>query len=104
MAEPLNVEMNQANHRFEVNLGDETAFAEYTLLHDALVLPHTVVPPAFEGMGVGSLLAKTALVYARDRGLKVKPICPFMAGYIKRHPEWQDLVHEDFRERLGLAS
>ena len=103
MAEPLNVVMNQATHRFEVTLGDETAFAEYTLLHDALVLPHTVVPPAFEGMGVGSALAKTALSYARDHGLKVKPICPFMAGYIMKHPEWRDLVHKDFRERLGLA-
>ena len=67
----------------------------------ALVLPHTVVPPAFEGKGVASALATAALGYAREHGLKVKPICPFMAGYIKKHPEWQDLVHPDFRARLG---
>jgi predicted GNAT family acetyltransferase len=103
MAESLNVVMNDNNHRFEVTLGGETAFAEYTLLHDSIVLPHTVAPDAFAGKGVGSALAQAALGYARAHGLKVKPICPFMAGYIKKHPEWQDLVHADFRERLGLA-
>ena len=102
MADTLDVVMNDKTHRFEVTLGDETAFAEYTLLTQALVLPHTVVPDAFAGKGVGSLLAKTALAYARDHGLKVKPICPFMAGYIKKHPEWHDIVDEDFRGRLGL--
>lgn len=104
MAELLNVVMNEAAHRFEVTLDGETAFAEYNLLRDAIVLPHTVVPAAFEGRGVGSALAKAALGYARDHGLKVKPICPFMAGYIKKHPEWHELVHKDFRERLGLST
>jgi len=96
------VTMNDRTHRFEVTLGGETAFAEYSLLHDALVLPHTVVPDAFAGKGVGSALAKAALAYAREHGLKVKPICPFIAGYINKHPEQQDLVQPDFRERLGL--
>jgi predicted GNAT family acetyltransferase len=97
------VVMNDQTHRFEAKLGDEVAFAEYRLLHDALVLPHTVVPEAFAGRGVASALATTALTYARDHGLKVKPICEFMAGYIKKHPEWHDLVHPEFREKLGLA-
>jgi hypothetical protein len=102
MAEAMDVVMNEATHRFEVTLGGETAFAEYSLLRGALILPHTVVPVALEGRGVGSALARTALGYARQHGLKVKPICPFMAGYIKKHAEWQDLVHPDFRARLGL--
>ena len=104
MSEALDVVMNEQTHRFEVTLGGETAFAEYVLHNGAMVLPHTVVPPAFEGMGVGSALAKAALGYAREHGLMVKPSCPFMAGYIMKHPEWQDLVHKDFRERLGLAA
>ena len=102
MAEPLDVVMNDKTQRFEVTLGGETAFTEYVLHNGAMVLPHTVVPPAFEGKGVGSALAKAALRYARDHGLKVKPSCPFIAGYIKRNPEWQDLVDEIYRERLGL--
>ncbi|HEV7384981.1 MAG TPA: GNAT family N-acetyltransferase [Phenylobacterium sp.] len=104
MAETLDVVMNDAAHRFEVTLGAETAFAEYVLHNGAMVLPHTVVPDAFAGKGVGSMLAQAALGYAREHGLTVKPSCAFMAGYIKKHPEWQDLVHKDFRERLGLPA
>jgi predicted GNAT family acetyltransferase len=104
MAETPPIVMNEQTHRFEAKLGDEVAFAEYHLTHDALVLPHTVVPDAFAGRGVASALAVAALTYARDHGLKVKPICPFMAGYIKKHPEWQDLVHPEFREQLGLPA
>ena len=103
MSEPPDVVMNEKTHRFEVTLGDETAFAEYNLLHDAIVLPHTVVPDAFAGKGAASALAKAALGYAREHGLKVKPICSFMAGYITRRPEYHDLVHADFREKLGLT-
>ena len=95
--------MNEQTHRFELTLEGETAFAEYELAPDAIVLPHTVVPPAFEGRGVGSALAGAALGYAREHGLKVKPVCPFIAGYIQKHAEWRDLVHPEFRERLGLA-
>ena len=103
MSEPLDVVMNDKTHRFEVTLGDETAFAEYNLLRDAIVLPHTVVPDAFAGKGVASALAKAALGYAREHGLKVKPICTFMAGYITKHPEYHDLVHPDFRAKLGIT-
>jgi predicted GNAT family acetyltransferase len=104
MTEPSDVVMNDKTHRFEVTLDGETAFTEYVLHNGAMVLPHTEVPPAFEGKGVASALAKAALGYARGHGLKVKPICPFIAGYIQKHPEWQDLVHEDFRARLGLPA
>jgi hypothetical protein len=104
MAEPSSVVMNEQTQRFEVTLDGEVAFAEYHLHPDYITLPHTVVPAAFEGKGVGSTLAKAALGYAREHGLKVKPACPFIAGYIQKHPEWQDLVHPTFRERLGLPA
>jgi predicted GNAT family acetyltransferase len=104
MPDTPDVVMNEQTQRFEARLGDEVAFAEYHLTHDALVLPHTVVPDAFAGRGVASALAVTALTYARGHGLKVKPICPFMAGYIKKHPEWHDLVHPDFRAELGIPA
>ena len=83
MADTPPIVMNEQTHRFEAHLDGETAFAEYVLHNGAIVLPHTVVPPAFEGRGVGSALAKAALGYAREHGLKVKPLCPFIAGYIQ---------------------
>ncbi|HLZ74669.1 GNAT family N-acetyltransferase [Phenylobacterium sp.] len=102
MADTPTVVMNEATSRFEAYLDGETAFTEYVLHNGAMVLPHTVVPPAFEGRGVGSALAKAALGYAREHGLSVKPSCPFIAGYIQKHPEWADIVDPKFRERLGL--
>jgi predicted GNAT family acetyltransferase len=104
MAQTSDVVMNDETHRFELTLAGETAFTEYVLHNGAMVLPHTVVPDSFAGKGVGSILAQAALGYARGHGLKVKPSCPFIAAYIQKHPEWQDLVHEDFRERLGLPA
>lgn len=94
---------NTEAHRFEVNLGGDVAFAEYNLVDHGIILPHTVVPEAFEGRGVASALAKTALGYAREHGLKVIPTCPFMSGYIKKHPEWHDIVHDSFKAKLGIA-
>jgi hypothetical protein len=57
----------------------------------------------FKGMGAGKALADAALGYARAHHLQVVPTCSFMAAYITRHPEWHDIVHPKFRERLGIA-
>lgn len=102
MIDPSDVVMNEAKEQFEVVLDGQTAFAKYHLEPGAIVFPHTVVPEAFEGRGVGSALAKAGLGYARAHGLKVKPTCTFFAGYITKHPEWHDLVAPEFRERLGI--
>jgi predicted GNAT family acetyltransferase len=102
MADLPPVVMNEETGRFELTVDGETAFAEYKLHPDTLVLPHTVTPPALEGRGIGSALAKAALGYARLNHLKVKPLCPFMAGYIQKHREWADVVHPEFLEKLGL--
>jgi predicted GNAT family acetyltransferase len=102
--EALEVVDNQKDHRFEVHLGSDVAFAEYQLVQGGIILPHTLVPEVFEGKGVGSRLARHAMAYARDRGLKIIPLCPFMAGYMKKHPETHDLVHPTYRERIGLPA
>ena len=102
MAELPPIVMNAETERFELTLEGHTAFAEYHLEPGVLVLPHTVTPPDLGGRGVGSALAEAALGYARANHLKVKPFCPFIAGYIMKHPEWQDLVHDDLRQKLGL--
>ena len=102
MPETVAVVNNEAAHRFEARLGDAVAFTEYRLHDDVMILPHTVVPEEFEGRGVGSQLAKASLGYAREQGLQVVPTCPFIAGYITKHPEWHDLVEAGYRQRLGI--
>lgn len=103
MADTIQVVKNDETRQFEVTLDGQTAFAEFRMVDHGMILPHTVVPEAFEGKGVGSALAKAALGYARDHGLKVIPLCPFIAGYIKKHPEWNDVVHETYRAQLGIG-
>ena len=87
--------------RFEIALGGgEVAFADYRIEGDSIVFPHTVTPRAFEGQGLASRLAKAALAYAREQGLKVRPHCAFFAAYIRKRPELDAMVHPDERAAL----
>lgn len=80
-------------HRFEITSDGELAgFAEYRLSDGVVELPHTVVDDAFEGQGIGSTLVRHALDSARERGLRVVPSCPFVKGWIDKHPDYADLV------------
>lgn len=83
---------NRAEQQFTLEERGETAVAAYQREGDVIVFTHTVVPPAIEGHGVGSKLVRGALDAARDQGLRVVPQCPFVAAYIKRHPEYEDLL------------
>src|SRR5690349_10098748 len=102
-ANDLPIRDNPQEQRFEIDLGDGTlTIAEYRLRPGLILFTHTEVPPAHEGQGIGSALIRFALNWARERGLKVVPICPFFAAYIKRHAEEQDLVAPSYREKLRL--
>ena len=89
--------------RFEARIDGELAgFATYQREGGVLTILHTEVDDAYSGMGVGADLAQWALDGARGQNLAVVPVCPFIAGYIKKHPEYTDLVPEDQRARFGL--
>ena len=83
---------NAAEKRYELDLGDGMALAEYVLGHGLIELTHTEVPPKYEGRGIGKELVQGVLEDIRRKKLKVVPQCPFVATYIRRHPEWTDLV------------
>jgi predicted GNAT family acetyltransferase len=94
---------NAEKHRFEIDLGDgSVAFAEYYLRPGRIIFTHTEVPPAHEGHGIGTALIRYGLKSARERALKVVPICPFFTAYIKKHAEEQDLLDISWRRALGL--
>jgi predicted GNAT family acetyltransferase len=83
---------NPGAHRFELRRGGAlAAHADYTLRGGVLTLVHTEVGKAFEGQGLGSRIARFALDDIRRRGLKVVPVCEFFAGWMGKHPEYDDL-------------
>ena len=88
--------------RFEATVEGHLEIAEYRLPHGSILFSHTEVPEPLEGRGIGKALVLAGLAAARERGLTVIPVCTFFAGYIKRHPEVQDLLHPDYRRVLGL--
>ena len=80
------------NGRFEIEHNGSVASLEYSLAGNVLELIHTEVPESMRGTGVASELAQSALELARQRHWKVDVICPFVAGYLTRHPEYSDLL------------
>jgi hypothetical protein len=79
--------------RFELEEEGETAYLEFELDKAGwITLWHTEVPPALRGRGLAGVLAKTALEYARDNNLKVDVICPSVASFLAKNPEFQRLV------------
>ncbi|MET0295155.1 MAG: GNAT family N-acetyltransferase [Phenylobacterium sp.] len=102
MADEFTVRNNAEAGRFEVVVGDDVAFTEYRRLANGILFPHTEVPPAFEGKGVAGKIVRTALDWARSEGQKVMPTCTFVAGWIQKHPDYHDLVHDQYRSTLGL--
>jgi predicted GNAT family acetyltransferase len=80
-------------NRFELEEMGETAYLEFDLDSAGwITLLHTEVPEALRGRGIAGELAKTGLEYARDNQLKVDVVCPLVANYISKHPEFEPLV------------
>lgn len=78
--------------RFEIFESGQIAYMQYIQKDGVIDLTHTSVPIQLEGQGVGSALADSALNYAREEGLRVKPTCPFITAYVDRHLEFKSLL------------
>jgi len=88
----LRITDNPELHRLEAHLGERlAAFVVYRQEPGRMVLTHTETLPGYEGRGIASRLAGAALDEARARGLRVTPVCPFIAAYMRKHPEYADL-------------
>jgi predicted GNAT family acetyltransferase len=92
--------------RFEIRTGDQLAgFTEYRRSGRLIAFLHTEVASEFEGHGVASRLISTALDTAHSQQLSVLPFCPFVRGYIAKHPDaYLELVPADLREDFALPA
>jgi predicted GNAT family acetyltransferase len=95
---------NPEEHRFELTVDGRLAgHVEYRLLSDTIVFTHTEVDPAFNGRGLGSVLARAVLDSARERELAVVAQCPFIRRWIEKHPDYADLVSDSASEEASGA-
>ncbi|SDS89658.1 hypothetical protein SAMN05216371_0841 [Streptomyces sp. TLI_053] len=95
---------NPEKSRYEITADGELAgFAEY-FRHgdDEIAFIHTEIDPRFGGQGLGGILARAVLDDARARELAVLPYCPFIRGWLTKHPDYLDLVPAAQHERFGL--
>lgn len=85
---------NDRKSRFEIFVDDQLAgFAHYHLSNGVATFDHTEVAERFGGRGLASTLIAAALDRVRAQGqLRVRPVCPFVVSFLKRHPEYADLV------------
>lgn len=89
---PTVVVHNEAASRFEADVDGQAAVCAYRLQGREALFTHTEVPPAAQGRGVAAALVKAALDWADHEGLRVRPLCSYVAVYMRRHPETQHLL------------
>jgi predicted GNAT family acetyltransferase len=92
MPEPVVVQHNPGQNRYEAMVDGRLSVCEYEQAGENLVFTHTLVPSELRGRGIAEQLVRTALAEARRTGHKVVPACSYVAKFIERHREYQDLL------------
>jgi predicted GNAT family acetyltransferase len=83
------------DNRYEIRDGDRLlGIAAYSHRGSTLVFTHTEVDSDSGHSGLGSTLVRAALDDVRRQGITIVPQCPFVRGWIERHPDYADLVAE----------
>ena len=89
----VKVEHREKGKRFTARTASGLAYVSYERPDDRTIdLQHTVVPEADRGRGVGSALIRGAVGYARERGMRVIPTCPFVKAWFDRNAEERDVL------------
>jgi predicted GNAT family acetyltransferase len=78
--------------RFEIEVDGQVAVCAYRRVDGTLLLTHTEVPHAAQGQGHAAVLVQATLDWARAEGLRVRPLCSYVAAYMRRHPQTRDLL------------
>ncbi|MBZ3930185.1 acetyltransferase [Xanthomonas citri pv. thirumalacharii] len=91
-ASTVHVEHDPARQRFNMDTDGLRGELAYRRDGETMTITHTQVPDAVSGRGVAAALVEDALAFARQHGLKVVPACSYADAYVRRHPQYQDLL------------
>jgi predicted GNAT family acetyltransferase len=86
------IQHNTAERRFEWLEEGTLSVLDYELQNGVMTITHTGVPESVGGRGIAADLAQAALDTARAQGWSVRPVCSYVAGYIRKHQNYQDLL------------
>lgn len=80
---------NKEENQYEFHFNGFTPKIEYINKNGKIFLTHTEVPKELGGQGIGTVLIEAVLDDIEKQGLTLVPLCPFVAAYLKKHPERQ---------------
>jgi len=83
---------NPSRERFELVEAGQTAFANYRLSGDVMTIPYVESPPALRGKGTAGRLLEGVVAHARERKLKIVPVCGYAVSWFQRHPQYNDVL------------
>ena len=89
--------VNEQQNQFEYHKEGHVAFLEYIKEATKIYFTHTEAPKELQGTGAAGELVKNALQYSRENNLTVVPSCSYVANYVNKHTEWQDVLSEGYR-------
>ncbi|HRQ21849.1 MAG TPA: GNAT family N-acetyltransferase [Anaerolineales bacterium] len=90
--EELEIKNNPAENRFETWIEGELSKLDYIEDSDTIVMTHVGVHPQHRGGGVAGRITQSALEYAKEKSLRVIPMCSYVASYIRRNPQYVELT------------
>lgn len=100
----MDTTVTRGTDRFEIQAdGAPGGFAQFVDHEGSRVFFHTVIDPAFKGQGLGGALVARALEATREEGLRIVAVCPFVKGYVEKHPEWAEHVDAPTAATLGAV-
>ncbi|MCC8536958.1 GNAT family N-acetyltransferase [Xanthomonas axonopodis pv. poinsettiicola] len=91
-AATVHVDHDPTQQHFVVDADGHRAELVYRRDSAGMTITHTLVPEAIAGRGIAAALVEAALEFARASGLKVVPACSYAQAYMRRHPQFQDLL------------
>lgn len=83
---------NSEERRFELKVGDYTVFIDYKERGKKIWLIHTEAPEELKGKGAATAIIEKTFAYIEENGYRLIPLCPLVAAYLKRHPEWNRIL------------
>lgn len=96
--EKLEIVQNEAESRFETWIEGKLCKLDYMQDGDTFVITHVGVHPDFRGLGIAGKIVQAGLEYAKERSLRVIPMCSYAAAYIRRNPKYMELTRHQAGE------